>query len=262
MEYAQIRNLLATAAFTPELALFAALPHAKRLAPLIARGLARRRVGVPFTAKTRNTVLRGLYVCAAARRRELWAEWAAFMKVDREDFEDLFGLLDEQAAARITLCLIDTDNSGQVDDLFHLLEDTSLFWAVRHGLWLALARLTAEGRVDRSRTVVMLKAYPEAHLTGGRDYSLSGWIDAVTLLGVEEMMPTVERLWKSDAENWGHFGDADREEYRSQLARALTDTGLSQFDGQMIAPFDHPMDGLARYLWHEHAEGSKWQTKH
>lgn len=245
MTFEELLAALSTPAGPTDRTLRAAVAYSRGLSPIVRNGLSRRRSGIPFTDVTRNRTLYGLYACAAARERDLWSEWIAFLRVDRNVFEDLFGLLDEYAVARLTLCLIDANDPKQIDMLFQLLEEKSHWWAVRYGLWLVLARLTGDGSVDVARTIALVEAYPKMHVTPGADYSLYGWLFAIILLGWVDLMPEIADQWAT-APLFEKMGDEDRELFRDQLLASYSNEGFWMYEQMGIAPFDDPVEGMTR----------------
>jgi hypothetical protein len=249
MDYSTLRSAIATSPTTPETLLRTAVPFAREFSREVKRGLLARRTGTPFTRRSHAILLRGLYVCAAAKRTELWPHWISFLKVDRDTFEDLFGLLDNDAVARITLSLM-PDGQSCIDDVFALICDPTLCWAVRIGSWQALARLTAEGRVDVSRTLELIDNFHSHHLRPGDDYSLLGWRDAIILLRQGSRFSLIEQSWKTHP-FWRGHSEIDKEDARKRLAASLASEGMAMFDAERIAAIDDPVDGLEMQIAHE-----------
>jgi hypothetical protein len=250
MDYDTLRSAISASPTTPATLLRAAVPFADKFSRDVKRGLLARRAGTPFTRRSRDILLRGLYVCAAAKRNELWPHWIAFLRVDRDTFEDLFGLLDNDAVSRITLSLIKPAEQSDIEDVFALIRDPTLWWAVRIGSWQALARLTADGHVDLPRTLELIDNFHSHHLSPGDDYSLLGWIDAIILLRQESRFCLVERSWKTHS-FWRGYREIDKEGYRKRLAASLASEGMEMFDAERVAAIDDPEDGLQMLIARE-----------
>ena len=222
----------------------AAVCCAERLEQVAKRGLERARNGHQRD-RGRNLTLYALYACAAAGQRNVWDDWVAFLHAPRATFERLFGLLDEYAAARLTLCLIDAGRPQQIETLFGLLKRKELFWAVRYGVWLALARLVHDGHVSRTRMIEFIQAYPTNHVTPEFDLSLFGWMFAIILLGLTDLSAELETQWMT-APTFSRLREVDRGNYRGQLRMSAQVGNSWFFDQYRISAFCDPVEGLSR----------------
>jgi SEC-C motif-containing protein len=98
-----------------------------------------------------------------------------------------------------------------------LIVDNALDGFVREGLFGAATFLTWEHRIDRERLRQLLVRFHEERLAEEGDQAWAGWLLAIALLGLRDLVPLVDNAFREGRipEEW-----IDRIEFDEDLAQA------------------------------------------
>jgi uncharacterized protein len=240
MNFAEIRQALETAPRMPEAALRDAAAHTDELAPLVIELIEKLEAGVYLLPEQAQLLFYGVHVLAAARARALWPAWCALMRLPDEVIVDLFG--DDDVVTiliAVTASLVEADAPAIVA----LLETDDLSSNVRWALFPVLARLTWQGHADLADTAAFLTRFAEEERVEPGDWGWHGWLDAVVLLGLVDLVPLVEVVLAE--QRLAAFNAADRTEALERLAAAAANfADEGRFLEDHTAPFDDPVEGL------------------
>ena len=243
MDFAEIRRELETAERVPEAALREAVGHVDALAPLVLDLIGKLKEGVYLLPEQAQLLFYGAHVLAAARTAALWPAWCDVMRLPAAQIEDLFEDLTSTTIGAVALNLVGDD----VAAILALLASRDTAGDVRMGLFPVLARLAWEGRIELAAVRAFLVRFAEEELAGPDDLAWNGWIDAVLLLGLTDLMPQLEVVMAKPASYTDR--EVDRLEALERLAAAAADFAAEgRFLEDHIAPFDDPVEPLGPLL--------------
>jgi uncharacterized protein len=105
---------------------------------------------------------------------------------------------------------------GDTDALFALMIDRSIDGFVRE-LFGATTFLAWDGRVERGRLREFLVRFYQERPAEHGDQAWAGWLQAIALLGLRDLVPLVDEVWREDRipEEW-----IDRPQFDEDLAGA------------------------------------------
>ena len=103
------------------------------------------------------------------------------------------------------------------DALFALIIDRSIDGFIRDALFGASTFLAWEGRIERDRYRGFLVRFYEERAAEDGDQAWAGWLQAIALLGLRELVPLVDNAFREDRipEEW-----IDRPQFDDDIAVA------------------------------------------
>jgi hypothetical protein len=109
--------------------------------------------------------------------------------------------------------VFDDDAEG----LLALMVDRSIDEYIREALFGAATFLAWEGRIQRERFRQFLVRFHEERSADNGDQAWAGWLQAIMLLGLRDLVPLVDEAWREGClpEQW-----IDRSEFDDELAAA------------------------------------------
>jgi uncharacterized protein len=247
LSVAEIIHELEIADVRPDAALTAAVACAGEIAPAVIAAVDEAAAGNDLWPEQKNLLFWGVHVLAAARCTELCAPLLRLMRsCDQHRRDELLGDARTETLARIMISVFD----GDAPSLISACSDQSLDGLVRWDLIAALARLTFDGAVARDRTVEFLARFERESLATPDSDAWLGWLDAVSLLGLEEMR---EPLHAATREGRLLQDDCELEHIEEQLtlARSLVPGDDSLLVRAHLVPIDDPVEALS---WLSHAD--------
>ena len=102
-----------------------------------------------------------------------------------------------------------------IDPLFALIADSSIDEFIREALFGAATFLAWERRIDRDRLREFLVRFHEERPAEDGDQAWAGWLQAIALLGLRDLVPLVDNAWRRLPEEW-----IDRPQSDEDLAAA------------------------------------------
>jgi hypothetical protein len=182
-------------------------------APKLRAVLLRAADGVPLSDEESTLLFRGLHILGGARDRE---SCRPLLRLLRRPFDEIDGLLGDtitESLAKIVTGVFDDDADG----LFGLMVDRSLDEFIREALFGAATFLAWERRVQRDRFREFLVRFHEERPADDGDQAWAGWLQAIMLLGMRDLVPLVDDAWRENRlpEQW-----IDRSEFDEELAAA------------------------------------------
>jgi uncharacterized protein len=240
MSFAELRRELETAQRLPEAALRRAQDHVDELVPVARDLIGKLKEGTYLLPEQDRLLFFGLHALAAARAVALFPAWCDVLRLSSSQLEDLFGDYTVPTIAAMTLSLMGDDADG----LFDLLADRAVATDARWALFQVLARQSWAGRIERGRMTAFLERFAAEDLAADDDLAWHGWVDAVVLLGLTDLVPTLERIFTKSA--FRHDRPIDRADAFARLQAAAADRDNAKpFLDEGIAPISDPVAALA-----------------
>jgi hypothetical protein len=208
-----IEDLLVDIATQNEDAYLAIAQCALRLpesAPPLRALLARAANGECRTAKDANLLFAGLHILGGRRDSESFPDFVRLLHRPNDELDYLLG---DISLSRIAAGLFD----GNAGALFEIVLDPTIDSGNRFDLFGTIAFLTWEGRIDRQATVRFLERFDDERPAESGSLVWSGWELAISLLGLEAMVPRVESAFR-DQRIDSSIGSLS--EFRKTLIRA------------------------------------------
>jgi hypothetical protein len=131
--------------------------------------------------------------------------------------------------------------NGDTEALFEAITDQRLEDFTRDSLLGAATFLTWEGRIDRERMIAFLRRFDAEHLAPDEDMTWYGWLQAVALLGLRELEPTVMAAWDRGSippkvlERHEFIEDLERAERAPDDIQRFKDAYLGYIDDVVVA---------------------------
>jgi hypothetical protein len=182
-------------------------------APTLRAVLLRAADGEPLSDEDSLLLFRGLHILGGARDRESCRPLLRLLRRPSHQIDDLLGSAITESLAKIVAGVFDDDADG----LFVLMVDRSLDEYVREALFGAAAFLAWERRIPRDRFREFLVRFHDERPADDGDQAWAGWLQAITLLGLHDLVPLVDNAWRENRlpEQW-----IDRSEFDDELAAA------------------------------------------
>jgi hypothetical protein len=195
----------------PALAIGMCLLRMEEAAPPLRALLARAAAGEYLTDDESMLLFRGVYILGGARDTPSCQSLLRLLR--RPEVDDLLGDAVTEGMARIVAGVFD----GDVDALSELILDGSVDPFVRDALLGAATFLTWKGSIARDRMKRLLQDFFERRLAVDDGVVWAGWMNAIALLGLRDMVPPVER-----AREEAFVGDWDMlpEDFEEILSKA------------------------------------------
>ena len=158
-------------------------------------------------------LFRGLHILGAARDREACQPLLRLLRRPFDEVDALLGDTVIESLAKIVTGVFDDD----ADALFALIIDRSIDGFIREALFGAATFLTWERRIPRDRFREFLVRFLEERPAEDRDQAWAGWLQAIALLGLRDLVPLVDSAFREDRipEEW-----IDRPQFDADLAAA------------------------------------------
>lgn len=201
-------------------------------APPLRELLAKAARGRPLSDDDATLLFYGLHVLGAGRDRQSFAPLLQLLRRPTEEVEDLLGDGFGESLPRIAAGLFDDD----ADALLVAAVDPRIDEFARNGLLCAAAFLTFDGRIALQRMHDFLDRFEDETPPPDGDFGWAGWVQAVTHLGLRDLLPRVERVFAADRlperlMEWRHveqdLRDAERAPFDSER---FTSAGLGYAD--------------------------------
>lgn len=209
-----IEDYLHAVATEPKLPDFAVGMCALRIeeaAPKLRAVLLRAADGEILSDDESLLLFRGLHILGAARDRESCQPLLRLLRRPFDEVDVLLGDTVTEGLAKIVTGAFD-DN---IDPLFALIADSSIDEFIREALFGAATFLAWERRIDRDRLREFLVRFHEERPAEDGDQAWAGWLQAIALLGLRDLVPLVDNAWRRLPGEW-----IDRPQFDEDLAAA------------------------------------------
>jgi hypothetical protein len=209
-----IEDYLHAVATEPKLPDFAVGMCALRIeeaAPKLRAVLLRAADGEILSDDESLLLFRGLHILGAARDRESCQPLFRLLRRPFDEVDVLLGDTVTEGLAKIVTGAFD-DN---IDPLFALIADSSIDEFIREALFGAATFLAWERRIDRDRLREFLVRFHEERPAEDGDQAWAGWLQAIALLGLRDLVPLVDNAWRRLPGEW-----IDRPQFDEDLAAA------------------------------------------
>ena len=206
-------HAVATERKLPDLAVGMCALRIEESAPKLRAVLLRAADGEPLSDEDSLLLFRGLHILGAARDRESYRPLLRLLRRPFDEIDDLLGDGITESLAKIVTGVFDDDAGG----LFALMVDRSIDQFIREALFGAATFLTWEGRIQREQFRQFLVRFYEERPADNGDQAWAGWLQAIMLLGLRDLVPLVDEAWREGClpEQW-----IDRSEFDDELAAA------------------------------------------
>ena len=123
---------------------------------------------------------------------------------------------------------------------------------IREALFGAATYLTWERRIARARLQGFLARFYEERPAADGDQAWAGWLQAIALLGLHDLVPLVDNAWSRIPEEW-----ISRSEFDDDLAKAeRAPDDISRFT---LANLGYIEDVLTSLDWTRRSEGDLFE---
>ncbi|WP_198027953.1 DUF1186 domain-containing protein [Bradyrhizobium murdochi] len=157
-------------------------------------------------------LFRGLHILGGAHNREACQPLLRLLRRPYEDVDLLLGDTVTESLAKIVAGVFDGDTVG----LLTLVADSSIDGFIREALFGAATFLAWEHRIERDRLKGFLVRFREERPAEEGDQAWVGWLRAIALLGVCDLVPLVDKAFREDRiPEW-----IDRSQFDEDLADA------------------------------------------
>ena len=209
-----IENYLHAVATEPKLPDFAVGMCTARIeesAPKLRAVLLRAADGTELSDDESLLLFRGLHILGGARDREACQPLLRLLRRPEQELDDLLGDTVTESMAKIVTGVFDDD----IDTLFALMIDRSIDEFIREALFGAATFLAWDRRIERSRLQEFLVRFYEERPAEDGDQAWAGWLQAIALLGLRDLVPLVDSAFREDRipEAW-----IDRPQFDEDLA--------------------------------------------
>jgi hypothetical protein len=155
-------------------------------------------------------LFRGLHILGGARDRE------ACRPLLRRPFDEVDAILGDAVTESLAKIVTGVFDDG-IDALLDLIIDGAIDGFIREALFGAATFLTWERRIDRDRFREFLVRFNEARPAEDGDQAWAGWLQAIALLGLRDLVPLVDNAFREERipEGW-----SDRPQFDDDIAVA------------------------------------------
>jgi uncharacterized protein len=206
-------HAVATERELPDFAIAVCTLRSEESVPKLRAVLMRAADGEALSDDDSLLVFRGIHILGGTRDRESCRPLLRLLRRPFQELDVLLGDAVTESIANIVTGVFD----GDIDALFALIADRSVDGYIRHALFGAATFLTWERRIERDRWREFLVRFYEERPAEDDDPAWAGWLEAIALLGLRDLVPLVDNAWREGRipEDW-----TDRRGFDSDLAEA------------------------------------------
>lgn len=192
-----IENYLHAVATEPKLPDFAVGMCTARIeeaAPKLRAVLLRAADGEELSNDEGLLLFRGVHILGGARDRQACQPLLRLLRRPEQELDELLGDAVTESMAKIVAGVFDDD----IDTLFALMVDRSIDEFIREALFGAATFLAWDRRIERSRLQEFLVRFHEERPAEDGDQAWAGWLQAIALLGLRDLVPLVDRAFREE----------------------------------------------------------------
>jgi uncharacterized protein DUF1186/SEC-C motif-containing protein len=204
-------HAVATEPKLPDLAVGMCTARIEEAAPKLRAVLLHAADGEVLPDDDSLLLFRGIHILGAARDREACQPLLRLLRRPQEELDDLLGDAITESMAKIVTGVFD----GDIDTLFASMVDRSIDEFIREALFGAVTFLSWERRIPRDRFREFLIQFYEERPAEDGDQAWAGWLQAIILLGLRDLVPLVDDAWRRLPEEW-----IDRPQFDEDIAAA------------------------------------------
>ena len=206
-------HAVATEPKLPDFAVGMCTLRFEEAAPKLRAVLLRAADGKELSDDEGLLLFRGIHILGGARDREACQPLLRLLRRPSQELDDLLGDAVTESMAKIVTGVFDDD----IDALFALMIDSSIDEYIREALFGAATFLAWERRIERNRLREFLVRFYEERPAEDGDQAWAGWLQAISLLGLRDLVPLVDGAFREDRipEEW-----IDRPQFDEDLAMA------------------------------------------
>jgi hypothetical protein len=206
-------HAVATEPKLPDFAVGICTLRIEEAAPKLHAVLLRAADGRELSDDESLLLFRGLHIQGGARDREACQPLLRLLRRPFDEVDALLGDAVTESLAKIVTGVFDDD----IDALLALIIDGSIDGFIREALFGAATFLTWERRIERERFREFLVRFHEERPAEDGDQAWAGWLQAISLLGLRDLVPLVDGAFREDRmpEEW-----IDRPQFDEDLAEA------------------------------------------
>jgi hypothetical protein len=208
-------DALANEVELPVVAIAMCCARAEEATPALLAALEDAAKEQPPTAEASRFFFRAIHILGGLREQRAFKPLLRFLAADPEVVEDELGDATADTLTRIVAGVFDGDHRA----LFAAVRDFELDEYVRGSLLGSVAFLTWTGAIAREETVRFLEEFARNGPALG-DHGWYAWLEAIELLGIEQLAPEVRRVWHAD-DLLQSF--VDLPDFEAGLSHAITD---------------------------------------
>lgn len=212
-------HAVATERELPSFAIGMCTVRIEEAAPQLRAVLARAAEGWELSDDESLLLFRGLHILGGARDREAYKPLLRLLRRPFVEVDNLLGDAVTETLARIVTGVFDDD----VDALLALIVDNSIDGFIREALFDAATFLTWEGRIGRDRYREFLVRFHEVRPAEDEDLAWAGWLRAISLLGLRDLLPLVDAAFREGRLPEGWINRSEFDEDLAQAERAPDD---------------------------------------
>ena len=170
------------------------LRQAEQATPILRALLQRAARGLALSDAEASQLFLGVHILAQLRDKSSFPTLLRLLCRPYDELEALLGDAVTTTMPSVAAGLFD----GDADSLFDTITDTGVDPFVRDALWRAATFLTHQGRIGREALAAFIVRFDDERLAPSDDMAWYGWLQAIALLGLEDLAPRVEPLWSDD----------------------------------------------------------------
>lgn len=206
-------HAVATEPKLPDVAVGMCTLRIEEAAPKLRAVLLRAADGEVLPDDESLLLFRGIHILGGARDRQACQPLLRLLRRPQEELDDLLGDAITESMAKIVAGVFDDD----IDTLFALMADRSIDEFIREAFFGAATFLAWDRRIERSRLREFLVRFYEERPAENGDQAWAGWLQAIMLLGLRDLVPLVDNVWREDRlpEEW-----ISRRQFNKDLAEA------------------------------------------
>ncbi|WP_210250595.1 DUF1186 domain-containing protein [Bradyrhizobium paxllaeri] len=232
-------HAVATQRKLPDFAIGICVLRIEESAPILRTLLERAADGAILSDDESLLLFRGIHILGGARDSKACQPLLRLLRLPTPDLDDLLGAAVTEGMAKIVAGVFD----GDTDALFALMVDSSIDEFVRQALFGAATFLAWERRIDRDRLQEFLVRFYETRPAEDGDQAWAGWLQAIALLGLRDLVPLVDTAFREDRipEEW-----IDRAQFDEDLAGAeRAPDDIDRFTQVNLGYIEDVLDALA-----------------
>jgi uncharacterized protein len=206
-------HAVATEPKLPDVAVGMCTLRIEEAAPKLRAVLLRAADGEVLPDDESLLLFRGIHILGGAHDRQACQPLLRLLRRPQEELDDLLGDAITESMAKILAGVFDDD----IDTLFALMADRSIDEFIREAFFGAATFLAWDRRIERSRLREFLVRFYEERPAENGDQAWAGWLQAIMLLGLRDLVPLVDNVWREDRlpEEW-----ISRRQFNKDLAEA------------------------------------------